>query len=432
MMTTISFARIRCTLFVCAATSIVVGQTSAAVITPWTQYQGDAQHTGHVAGTLGNSQPSLLWSISPSSLGELSFVQGAVTDNNHVYVTARHSSSNGYDYYNVLGLNRISGAEQWTRQVASYSGDVSAPSIGNGTVYVHQWGHSGISGGNASQYPYVTGINSTTGAIQFSTNHSGQWSSGSRPTVDGTQVFAAGGYYGGLDAYSASSGSHQWFSKVNQQYGWIPAADSQRVYVYMGPASASPGPPTGTLYAVNRSTGGLDFTILNPSDSFTLYNGTVSLGQQNDALTLTRQGITSFDLAARNVRWSVSGNFSGAFAIDQGSVFAANGIELDHLNESTGAKLGSWFAPAGASLTGNLLVTDDMIVVGTTQGTFGINRGTLDTAWSLPVHGDLALGNNVLLISTTSGLNAYAVPEPTTIPLMGGIIGLYARRLRRR
>src|SRR5262249_5561785 len=160
-------------------------------------------------------------------------------------------------------------------------------------------------------------------------------------TVADNQVFAAGGYYGGLDAYSAGSGTHQWFSGVNQQYGWISAADSQRVYVYMGPASASPGPPTGTFFSFNRPNCALDYSILNPADSSTLYNGTVFVGQQNDAITLTRQGLVSFNLSARSVRWSASGNFSGAVAIDQGTIYAANGIELDALNEVTGSKMNS-------------------------------------------------------------------------------------------
>jgi hypothetical protein len=428
MFMNIRFAFARTAICAYAFFAILSASTFADVSAPWTQYQADAKHTGHVTGTFGTAQPSLIWSVAPSSLGEQSLIPGAVIDANHVYIAAPNSYSNGFEYADVLALDRATGTKDWSRLVSSYSG-VSAPSIGNGMVYVHQWGHSGISGGNAAQYPYVTGINATTGAIQFATSHSGQWSSGSRPTVDGSQVFAAGGYYGGLDAYSSTSGSHLWFSNVNQQYGWIPAADAQRVYVYMGPASASPGPNTGTLYAFNRASGGLDYTILNPGDSFTLYQGTVSLGGQSDALTLTRQGLTSFDLTAHNVRWTAP--CDGAFAIDQGLVFASNGIELDLLSESTGAKLNSWFAPPGTSLTGNLLVTDDTVIVGTSGGTFGISRAAFSTAWSLPRQGDLALGNNVLLISSNTGLYAYAIPEPASFVLfstLGLVLALFNRR----
>jgi outer membrane protein assembly factor BamB len=390
----------------------------AGVSVPWTQFQADAWHSGHVTGTISSTTPAPIWSVTAAGMHEASFVLGAVTDSNHVYLTADNRGQVLNSYFDVIALDRKTGSEAWLREVASYAGQTSAPSADNSLVYVHQWGHSGISGGNPSQYPYVTGMSAATGAISFATSHSGQWESGSRPTVQGTQVFAAGGYYGGLDSYDSTTGAHQWFSDVNQQYGWIPAADLQRVYVYMGPASASPGPEIGTLYAFNRVSGGLDFSIQNPGDTFTFYNGTVSLGSQQDALTLTTQGLVSFDLNARNVRWHVAGNFTGAMAIDQGNVFAANGIELDQLDEATGSKVHSWFAPAGASLTGNLLATDNAVIVGTTKGTYAIDRSTLTTLWSLPIQGDLALGNDVLLISTTDGLNAYSVPEPSTGTLL--------------
>ena len=157
-------------------------------------------------------------------------------------------------------------------------------------------------------------MNSATGSVVFATTYSAQWGAGSRPTATDGQVFVPGGYYGGLNSYNALTGANQWLATVNQQYGWIPAADTSRVYVYMGSASASPGPYTGTLYAFDRSTGHSAFTIQNPDDKFTLYNGTVFLGGQNDAITLTNgsAGLTlvSFDLNQQNIRWRSAGNYS--------------------------------------------------------------------------------------------------------------------------
>ncbi|MCC7084350.1 MAG: PQQ-binding-like beta-propeller repeat protein [Pirellulales bacterium] len=392
----------------------------AGVLVPWTQFQANSAHSGHVAGTI--SLPTPLWNVPNASIGDVGFVPGVVTDEQRVYVTAYSHNSGGYSYFDVVALNRTNGVKQWSRQLASYSGEISAPAVGNGMVYVHQWGHSGISGGNAAQYPYVTGLNANTGAIQFATSHSGQWSSGSRPTVSGNLVFAAGGYYGGLDAYNAAVGGLAWSTGVNQQYGWIPAADSEHVYVYMGPASASPGPHTGTLYSFNRTNGSLAFKILNPTDTFTLHNGTVFLGGQNDAITRSRSGLTSFDLNAQTVRWQALGNYSGAMAIDQGTVYAANGIELSLLDEATGQKVNSWFAPPSESLEGNLLLTDNVIIAGTTKGTYVIDRSTLTNLWSTSITGDLALGDDTFLISTPNVLYAYAVAEPNAGTLMIAIL----------
>ena len=224
---------------------------------------------------------------------------------------------------------------------------------------------------------------------------------------------------------------------MNQQYGWIPAADSSRVYVYMGSASASPGPETGTFYAFNQSTGNLAFTIQNPDDKFTLYNGTVFLGGQNDAVTLTdgSAGLTlvSFDLNQQSIRWRSAGNYSGSLAINQGSIFADNGTELDVLNETTGIKTGSWLAPAGQNLSGNLLVTGNLIFAQTDQSTYAIDRNTLTAVWSTNTVGDLALGDGVLLISNANSVSAFAVPEPSALVLLGiGAVSMIAYAWRRR
>lgn len=410
--------------FVCfiVAASLFAGMMVARADSPsWTQYQGDAAHSGHVPVTVTASAIQPLWTVTAQALAQSMFAPGAVTDAAHVYITGLGTAQD-----QVLALDSGTGSKTWSTSFVPYSGSLSEPSIGNGMVYVHQWGHSGISGGNPSQYPYVSGMNATTGNLVFATSHSGQWDSGSRPTVAGNQVFAAGGYYGGLDAYDATSGARQWFAEVNQQYGWIPAANDGLVCVYMGSASASPGPQNGTFYAFDRRTGASAFKIVNLDDQFTMFDGTVSIGDQNDAITLTHgskgQTLVSFDLAQHSVRWRSAANYSGALAIDNGSIFANNGIELDVLNESTGQKTGSWFAPAGHYLKGNLLVTNNLIFAQTDVSTYAIDRNTLAPVWSTDRIGDLALGDGLLLISSSTSLSAYSVPEPSSLVLLGTVI----------
>ena len=420
----------------CSVASLVMlipSSDARAGLTPsWTQYQGDAAHSAHVAARTAPPSPEPLWTATATSLGEASLFAGAVTDGQHVYVSA--FKGGGTDQ--VVAIDPATGQKSWGQDFVPYFSSISAPAVGSGRVYVHQWGHSGISGGNASQYPYVFGLDPADGRIRFATAHSGQWSSGSRPTVAGNQVFAAGGYYGGLDAYQAVTGAKGWFANVNQQYGWIPAADDQRVYVYMGSASASPGPYQGTLYAFDRSTGAGAFTIVNADDRFTRYNGTVTLGGDADALTLTTGSagttLVSFDLGARSVRWRSAGNYSGSLAVDRGVVFADAGIELALLNESTGEKLDSWFAPAGHALAGNLLVTDNLIFAQTDAATYAIDRDTLGTVWSTNTVGDLALGDGLLLISNSAAVTAFAVPEPGVGVLLSLSVVVLARRRRRR
>jgi outer membrane protein assembly factor BamB len=119
-------------------------------------------------------------------------------------------------------------------------------------------------------------------------------------------------------------------------------------------------------------------------------------------------------------------------AVDAGIVFASNGKELALLDEATGAKLDSWLAPPGQSLTGNLLVTDNLIFLHTSQSTYAIDRATLTSVWSTNVAGDLALGNDMLLISDDYGLYAYQLPEPGTMGLiMGAALLVFLPRKKR-
>jgi outer membrane protein assembly factor BamB len=365
--------------------------------------------------------------MTKAQLGCSSLKPGAVTDGRHVYI----SSDKGGGTFQVLALDPMTGSTRWSRDVVTYYPNLSAPSVGNGKVYVHRWGDY-YSGNPAPGAPCMFGLDAATGSVQFATIHQGQYSSGSRPTVAETQVFSSGGYYGGLDAYDAVAGGMRWSAPVNQQYGWIPAADAQNVYVYMGFGAYSPGPQNGTLYRFNRLTGART-SIVNMNDWGGMNNGTVFLGGPNTALALTNviggRELVSFDPVAGDVRWRSRGYYLNCFAIANGTIFAAIGNELDLLDEATGQKVNQWFAPAGQSLAGNLLVTDNLIFVQTGVATYALDRQTLSSVWSTNTTGDLALGDNLLVISNSNAISVFAAPEPATALLLTcAAIGMWRRR----
>lgn len=394
---------------------LLLGTAASPAVADWDQFQGDAGHTGYVAGKVDGASPRLLWQIetTPYSLGEESDV--AIVDGD-VFVTKRA----GYSLSGPFTLNRLDGGngkQVWQQTISanSYSG-VSAPTVSGDTVYVHRWGHSGSSGSTyPDDYPALLGFDIDTGAPSFATTHAGQWSSGSRPTVEGNQVFAAGGYYGGLDAY-ALDGTPQWFTKVNQQYGWIPAADANNAYVYMGSASASPGPSIGTLYVVDRNTG-QSSTILHPSSGSTLYGElqSVMLGGRGDALALTYNNVfgqdnktlVSFDIAAGDIAWEITGEFSGNAAVGNGMIAIPDGDVLRFIDQDTGVDLWNWF---GGEVFGNVVLTDNFAFVNALDSVHAIDLKSRTSVWSFGQNGDLALSDGLLIISNPSGVSAFAVP----------------------
>ena len=321
-------------------------------------------------------------------------------------------------------LSRFDGRDGsllWQQAIPANSYDgVSAPTVFNDTVYVHHWGHSGSSGSTSpTDYPALVGFDIDTGKQKFWTTHSGQWSSGSRPTVIEDRVFAAGGYYGGLDAYGLD-GEALWFHKVNQQYGWIPAADANNVYVYMGEAASSPGPSIGSLFVVDRATGNRVSTILHPTSDGSFYGElqSVMLGGRGDALALTRNShsvradsetLVSFDIEGESILWERNGDFSGNGAVANGTIAIPDGDVLRFLDQDTGEDLWSWF---GGSVSGNVVLTDDYAFVNAWNGVHAIDLNSRESVWSVEgLNGDLALDGEILVVSNPDGIYAYGTEE---------------------
>jgi putative pyrroloquinoline-quinone binding quinoprotein len=404
------------------ALSVIIFSTSTS-LADWSQFQGGASHNGYVSEPIDAPNLKFTWFVDAPDYSAGPGDRSVAIVGGKVYATMLQ----GYGFsgpYLVRQIDGKTGHIDWTTPIPANSHDgVSAPSVANGIVYVHHWGHSGSSGSSYPvDYPALVGINVRTGAQLFWTTHSGQWSSGSRPTVYGNSVYAAGGYYGGIDKYSLSGG-HLWSGDVNQQYGWIPAADVEHVYVYMGSASASPGPQTGSLYLIDPFTGSKSATILNPNSSGSLRSElqSVVLGNHGDAFALTRNSLPGpgayslvcFDVDGKSIRWEKEGYFGGVPSVANDIVAVSNETQLSFFDELTGANLWSW--TDGGNITGNVILTDRYAFVNSSNSVHAIDLQTRSSAWStIGVSGNLALSNGLLIVSNPTGVFAYAVSEPTT------------------
>lgn len=387
----------------------------------WSQFQGNAQHTGFVESDLRATSLKPLWTIdAPPYSAQPGDRSVAIVDGD-VYATIL----SGYGFSGPYILNRIDGNDgkiKWQIPISAYShSGVSAPSVDGGVVYVHHWGHSS-NPSSPSELPSLMGFDANDGSQLFVTPHSGQWESGSRPTIAGDRVFAAGGYYGGLDSYHLD-GNHQWFHQVNQQYGWIPAADDEKVYVYMGEASASPGPGTGSLYIVDRDSGARTSTILHPQSGGSFYGASQSvvLGGMDDAFAQTYSSnfsniLVRFNISNNDISWQLSSNFSGVPAVGNGMVFIPDGSRLRVLDQATGNDLWNW---QGGSVFGNVVLTDNYAFVTAGSSVHAIDITTHQSVWnSSGITGSIALENQLLVISNPNGVYAFSVPEPGALHLM--------------
>jgi hypothetical protein len=391
-------------------------------VAEWNQFQGDSAHTGYVAWNYNTGRLAPAWTHPLERIADNVVIVGS-----SLFVTQREFGVEGTG--TISRIDTVSGHAVWSTDLRYRSPDrISAPAVQGDTVYVHRFGHSSSPASSPpEEKPALVGLDVADGSVRFVTPHSGQWSSGSRPTVDGGAVFTAGGYFGGLDAYGLN-GVSLWAAKVNQQYGWIPAADDQHVYTYMGSAGFSPGPSVGQLYIADRRTGSLT-SIAHPRSTSTRSggsdDGSVMLDGLGNAYALSgvRGGSTlvSFDIGSSSINWEADGAWLDNPSIANGLIALPERRSVVFLDAVTGSRLWAW--DHTSNIVGSVLLTDGAAFVNSSSGVFGIDLYSQEVFWHTPVSGRLAASNGSLFITNGTGIYAYSVvPEPASGALFLSVV----------
>jgi hypothetical protein len=397
----------------------------AANVAVWTQYQGNAGHTGYVPGNGLPASTAPTWSFETVRFFDptpaLQFAPGVASDGKNVFLSWV-GQSEGVNGMNALDIE--TGAEQWEWIfVGNDSETVSQPAYSNGKVYVHRWGHSSSCGVTCHDKPRLLGIDASTGMQLFDKVHSGQWSSGGAPAAEGGNVFVAGGYYGGLDNYNGTTGAIVWFAGMPQTYGWVPAADSNHVYTSFG----------GDLTVVNRATG-TSRNLIAPHGAGS-YADPVVAGP-NEVYAASSRTVTQFDPINGYPTWDyqrTSGVVRQGLALGPTSLYVNFDNVLVALSRSTGQELWTLPVPSGRFMR-NLVLTDTHLFVGSETETFAFNLESRQLDWSAPYSGTVAISGNHLFISNSQVLHAFAlqnaIPEPTALVhfVVGVAVLTYCRR----
>jgi hypothetical protein len=366
-----------------------------------------------------NFSPAWTYNIPYTSSGTGSwYEQGVTTDGTRAFVTVLEGYAPAGNYH-VTALNMSNGGIAWDTIVVGRAFDgVSSPSYMNGTVYVNRAGHSGISGGTDADLPKLMGLNAVTGAVKFATPYSAQWGENFRPIPTGTQVFAAGGYYGGFYGYNATTGAQLWF---NANTGWDPAHGAVAVddqYVYIGP----------NLY--NRATGTAAGSFAHPTAGGVLYTPVISGDQVFYSTSVSNsQRFAAFDRVTHQFQWEYSAPASRA-AVGDAIVAFVSGNTLRVLNRADGSSRFAWNAPA--TLWDDLVLTRTHAFVTSGFNVYAVDLTSGQSVWTGPVGGELALSDGKLLVSNRSSVTAFNVPEPASGAAMIAAAAIASRMLTRR
>jgi hypothetical protein len=402
-----------------AADYTIPQSTPGAALTSWSQFQGNAAHTGAIGAIVDPNSLTPAWTVNTATLGAASFIPGIVSDDTKVYFTANMGPAPDASYeaiFRLYGLDGATGTPVRSNTHTPNAIGASAPSTLGNTVYLQFAGYADPST-DPHDNPLMVGIDSATGQTIFANHYLAQWGYANQPTVQGNTVLAHVGLDGGFRAYDATTGATVWENTsptLDEQPIFVPAADGNRLYVYMGGTGGVPGPDVSTLFALNEKTGAIDFTIENPLNAGGFPNDAknVILGDQGDLLVAARDNQTgdvlSFNLTQKKLGWRVNVKPSGPMAVADGKVYVPSGDRIYILDEATGKTIGQMVVGNGQTLSNNVLVTGNLAFASSATGTFAFDRSTLQTVWSTNVGGSLAWAQHELIISTGTDIHAFA------------------------
>jgi len=346
----------------------------------WTTYQGNAKHTGYNPVAMDPNVFQELWTktVSTAALNPVTAGDGKVFVSTNAY----------FGIQDAKALDARTGAELWTRNFGNIH-SVHPPAYANGTVYLQTGGHGDS---------FLWALDATNGSVRFQSPYLNQWSRYFAPVVVGASVYVAGGYYGGMYAFSATEGVQRWFASLNQYDQFTPAVSDGLVYAYTG--SYSP-----KLTVADAATGVTAYEIADPGfvwDGWSM-NTAPTLGGASNVLATNGRRLIAFNLASHSIGYALTSNFRGQPTVANGVVYVVNGTQVEARNESDGSLLWSWTPPEGQPV-GPMIATQNLLLVGTAANTYAVDLASRNHVWTYPAAGHLALSaQGILFIAQSSG-----------------------------
>ncbi|HTQ09329.1 MAG TPA: PQQ-binding-like beta-propeller repeat protein, partial [Fimbriimonadaceae bacterium] len=184
-------------------------------------------------------------------------------------------------------------------------------------------------------------------------------------------------------------------------------------YAYIGYTTAS-------LYAVNRVSGVIDFQIPDTNYAGGYESGAVTLSG-GSGYVISGNRLIAFDIPHRTIGWQVADAFQGQPVVVGDTVYAIDGSSFRAVSAGNGALRWSWPSPSG-SLSGTIIVTNNVAFVGDPTTTYAIDLSTHALVWSIPVAGQMAVIDGRLYIGDSKGTLTCVDLAP--VPQLAGSVSL--------
>lgn len=366
--------------------TIALPAVAAPAVGEWTMYGNGPEHNGYYPRTIGAAPFVAGWKKTFTNP-----VNPVVVSGDKVYGTLSGYFGTGHRAY---ALDVDDGSERWTFPLDSaYS--VNPPAYSNGRVYFQRGNHSGDT--------HLWCLDAAAGTLKWASPHSAQWENYLAPTIADGGVFVNGGSYGGLYGFDATTGTQRFFVGQGQVDNWTPGYADGVVYSCVN----------GKFTATNPVAGSQLWTrdLAAASDYYS--EGAVPVLADNKAIVRIPGRLVVLDVTTRTQTWFVDGAFSGTPAVADGVVYVLANSVVQAYNLTTGASVGT-FATGGTGLSGQPLLTKDLLLVSNSTNTYIFNRSTFALQQVLPTGGALSYAAGRLYIATSSGYSSTSPNSLTT------------------
>lgn len=357
-------------------------------LAPWSTFQGNAAHTGHVPASFSPTNFSIRW----ARYGDV----GTRQDIAHSIATTNGMTIASYRNYLVSAIQENTGDVIWERTLPALGitlpGNTNPPAIANGKVYLSTTGHDNT---------FMWALNLNTGEILAQHAMQSQWEVYLAPTAHGDGVYTGSGYYGGMSKFDASSNLPAWNRGGAQSDFWTPAVDDTYVYTHTG----------GYLNAIEPSNGKTVFSIKNPETLFSGFDmpGAPVIPAKDRVCYVPSTfagNLLCMDTLNRKLAWSVADASRSTPAAAHEVLYTRTNNAVTARRVSDGTLLWSWSIPEGQYNWHHdpVVVTDNLIFVSTASMVYAIDLKTRETVWSYPQSGSLAISEQgVLYIVSRTG-----------------------------
>ncbi len=124
------------------------------------------------------------------------------------------------------------------------------------------------------------------------------------------------------------------------------------------------------------------------------------------------------DLNSHSVAWANPGSFRGSPAVNNNIVYciasASPNSQVNAYDLAGGSLLGSYVATNDTGLAGQVIVTDDCLLVASSSKTYIFRLQDYQLIQTLPFGGNISLADGNLYLAAYTYVRAYTVAVPTS------------------